>query len=110
MTYIALCWAGWYAGTTDISELLTGGITGPGLDGRFTPGGAGWSAGAADISVVLTGGVALPCPHGLGTLVGTLHWLGETAVIRLSGRGRCGRRGRRGGTRWRGRRRWRGQP
>ena len=110
MTYIALGWAGWYTGTTDVSKLFTGGITLSGLDGGLTPGRTGWSAGTTDVRVLLTGGVTLTSPHSLGTLVGTLHWLGETVVIRLSGRGGRGGRCRRGGTRWRRRRRWRGQP
>ena len=92
LTYITLSWAGWYTGTTDVSKLFTGGVTLPGLDGGLTPGRTGWSAGTTDISVLLTGGVTLTSPHGLGTLVGTLHWLGETVVIRLSGRGGGGRR------------------
>ena len=84
MTYVALCRAGWYAGTTDIRELLTGGIAVPGLDGSLAPGWAGWSAGTTDIRVLLTGGVALSSPHGLRTLVGTLHWLGQSIGISLS--------------------------
>ena len=107
-TYIALCWAGWYAGPTDVSELLAGGITVPGLDGGLTPGGTGWNTGTADISELLTGGITLASPRGLGTTVGTLHSLGERIrlVIRLSGgRGGSGGGWRRWRRRWR-RRRW----